>query len=191
MASCLILHTSILNPSTFHIHVNQAIACKGIKVLTTIQLTEWSFHEHACHVYVFLNQHMHYSAEHNWAYQDSFLLIAFIGTILMYWSALAHISHVRISCHSKWPHLDMGSCWTLSKHQPACSHTLHSCHPSYSPQRLLNPIHFEWFANGQTRPLQVQLGWCTCIQHHRNPKTPDVNWELKNLYATFFLLPCC
>jgi hypothetical protein len=37
----------------------------------------------------------------------------------------------------------------------------------------------------------VELGWCTCIQHHRNPKTPNVNWELGNLYATFFLLPCC
>jgi hypothetical protein len=31
-------------------------------------------------------------------------------------------------------YLEMASCWTLSKH-PLCFHTLHSCQPSYTPQR--------------------------------------------------------
>jgi hypothetical protein len=35
--------------------------------------------------------------------------------------------------HSNWPHFEMASYWTLSRHQP------HS-QPSYSPQRHLNPI---------------------------------------------------
>ncbi len=58
-------------------------------------------------------------------------------------SALACISHVPISWCSKWPHLEMESCWTLSKH-PHCSHILHTCQPSYSPQRHQTDNHIGW-----------------------------------------------
>jgi hypothetical protein len=54
-------------------------------------------------------------------------------------SPLHHAWHILWVWHSNWPHFEMASYWTLSKHQPH-SHTLHTCQPSYSPQRHLNPI---------------------------------------------------
>ncbi len=56
----------------------------------------------------------------------------------------------------KWLHLKMASYSTFSKHLP-CSHTLHTCQTSHSPQRYLNPIRFEWFNHEHTNLLQRQL----------------------------------
>ncbi len=56
----------------------------------------------------------------------------------------------------KWLHLKMASYWTFSKHLP-CSHTLHTCQTSHSPQRYLNPIHFEWSNHECTYLLQRQF----------------------------------
>jgi len=58
-------------------------------------------------------------------------------------SVLDCISHVPISRQSKWPHLEMASCWTLSEHPP-CSHIWHTCQPGYTPQRHGPHTHFEF-----------------------------------------------
>ncbi len=68
-------------------------------------------------------------------------------------SALALISYVPISWQSKWPHFEMATCWTLSKH-PQGSHILHTCQPSYSPQRLQTLNHFEQTVHEQACHLQ-------------------------------------
>jgi hypothetical protein len=44
-----------------------------------------------------------------------------------------HFVCPSIIWHSKWPHLEMASCWTFSKH-PQGSRILHTCQPNYSPQ---------------------------------------------------------
>jgi len=49
---------------------------------------------------------------------------------------------------------------TMWEHgHPPCSHILHTCPPNYSPQRHMNPIHFQQFAHGHTCPLQGQQYW--------------------------------
>ncbi len=67
---------------------------------------------------------------------------------LIYWNLIYHIC--------KQPHLKMAFCWTLSTHPP-CSHILHTCQPSNSPQKHLNPIHNQWLAQEHTYPLLEPL----------------------------------
>ncbi len=83
--------------------------------------------------------------------------VAFVGIVPVP-SVLPHISHVPLSQRSKLPCCEMASCWTLSKHPP-CSHILHTCQPSYSPHRHLNPTHIQWSGDEHNWPLQVQLCW--------------------------------
>ncbi len=68
----------------------------------------------------------------------------------------AHAWHMLWVWQSKWPHFKMASCWTLSRHCP-CSHILHTCLPSYLPQRP--PAHnlFEWSDHELSCHLQVLL----------------------------------
>jgi len=59
---------------------------------------------------------------------------------------------------SKLLHFEMTSCWALSK-LPQCSHTLHTCQPSYCPCKDLTPNHFEWPADEHTCSFQLQPWW--------------------------------
>ncbi len=84
-------------------------------------------------------------------------------------SALAHISQVLISLHSKWLHHTKASYWTPCKHSP-CSYILHTCQPGYYPNRHLSPTCCEWSAHEQTCPLQVQL-------HLHMHSTLQLKWQ--------------
>ncbi len=65
----------------------------------------------------------------------------------------AHAWHILQVWQSKWPHLKMVSCQTLSKY-PQCSYILHTCQPIYSPQRHSSPNRFEWWYDDEyTCPL--------------------------------------
>jgi hypothetical protein len=81
-------------------------------------------------------------------------------------SALAPISYVPISWQSKWPHFEMATCWTLSKH-PQGSHILHTCQPSYSPQRNPTLNHFEQTVHEQACHLHEFLS-STSVNHLNN-----------------------
>ncbi len=80
-----------------------------------------------------------------------------------------HAWHILQVWHSKRPHHVITSCWTVSKHLP-CSHILHTCQPSYLPQKYLNPIHFDWSPHEPTCPLSVQLCW---HMHSALPKVTE------------------
>ncbi len=54
----------------------------------------------------------------------------------------------------QWPHFEMASCWTISKH-PQCSHILHTCPLSYSPQRHQTHNEFEQAVYEQACHLQM------------------------------------
>jgi hypothetical protein len=86
---------------------------------------EWFAHERSHPLQGPLHWHMHQSIEQNRMILKLFVtislvLIEFVETIPMLPSLCTfHISHVPISWHSKWPHLEMGSHWTRFEHYPS------------------------------------------------------------------------
>jgi hypothetical protein len=77
----------------------------------------------------------------------------------------------------QWPHFEMASCWTISKH-PQCSHILHTCPLSYSPQRHQTHNEFEQAVYEQACHLQMFVK-----QHNAL-----ISWIKVNLLG---LTPCC
>jgi hypothetical protein len=43
--------------------------------------------------------------------------------------------------------------------QSSMFHTLHTCPPSYYPQRHQTPNHFEWSMHEHACPLEMQICW--------------------------------
>jgi len=139
---------------------------------------KWSGDEHTWPLQVEPCWHMH-SVPPN-KYQSlaaAHRPVAFVK-IVQVPSALPCISHVPISWCSKWPHLEMESCWTLSKH-PQRSHILHTCQPSYSPQRHQTDNHIGWawtsllFSNPEVATLNLTLLlWTLNPEPYSSPLNP-------------------
>jgi len=125
---------SILDNPTFCIHVNQATAHTDIWIPSTsndlLISTPALF---KCNNDGTCIQHPTKLTE--FGRTTCCLCIAFVKIIPVP-SALACISHVQISGQPKSPHFQMASCWTPSKYPP-WSQILHTCQPSYFPQKHL------------------------------------------------------
>ncbi len=143
MASCLTLSMH-LQCFTFCIHVNQTSPHKDIGLTTTLNdlLMNMPGRSSTTQARAFSTptKGREFGCMH--------APVAFVE-IFPVPSALSHISHIPISWCSKWSHLGMASYWTLSMHLQ-CSHILHTCQPSQSPQRHQTCNHCEWADHEQT-----------------------------------------
>ncbi len=74
---------------------------------------------------------------------------------------------------------------------PPCSYMLHTCQPSYSPQRPQTPNHFEMSAHEHICPRQVQSCW---HMHSAPPKKSEFGHTLsccicRNCSSEFYPYP--